>query len=56
MIIPIRPLVLKEMQQKLQEVRLKYKDIDSLGNQNIQLYKEKGWIDCVCNFLQDSYL
>jgi arylsulfatase A-like enzyme len=34
-----------EMKQKLEELRLKYKDSDSLSNQYIKLYKEKGWID-----------
>jgi hypothetical protein len=37
--------VVIEMKQKLQEVRLKYKDNDSLSNQYIKLYKEKGWIE-----------
>jgi len=37
--------VVSEMKQKLKEVRLKYKDSDSLSNQYIKLYKEKGWID-----------
>jgi len=37
--------VIREMKQKLKEVRLKYKDNDSLSNQYIQLYKEKGWIN-----------
>jgi arylsulfatase A-like enzyme len=37
--------VVIEMKQKLEEIRLKYKDSDSLSNQYIKLYKEKGWIE-----------
>ena len=37
--------VVSKMKQKLKEVRLKYKDSDSLSNQYINLYKEKGWIE-----------
>ncbi|MGB5610838.1 sulfatase/phosphatase domain-containing protein, partial [Eudoraea sp.] len=37
--------VVRKMKQKLKEVRLKYKDSDSLSNQYINLYKEKGWIE-----------
>ena len=37
--------VVQDMKQRLTEVRLKYKDSDSLSNQYIQIYKEKGWIE-----------
>lgn len=37
--------VVTEMTEKLKEVRLKYKDSDSLSNQYIQMYKDKGWIE-----------
>ena len=37
--------VIKIMRAKLAEVRKKYRDSDSLSNQFIELYKEKGWID-----------
>ena len=37
--------VVNEMKQKLKELRLKYKDNDSISNQYIKLYKEKGWIN-----------
>ena len=36
--------VIAEMKQKLQELRLFYKDSDALSEQYIELYKEKGWI------------
>ncbi|MEX0275611.1 MAG: sulfatase [Flavobacteriaceae bacterium] len=34
-----------KMKRKLQEIRVKYKDSDSLGNHYIDLYKDKGWIE-----------
>lgn len=34
-----------EMKEKLDALRLKYKDSDSLSNQYIQIYKDKGWIE-----------
>lgn len=33
-----------KLKEELQELRVKYKDSDSLSNQYIELYKEKGWI------------
>jgi len=35
----------KELKEKLTELRLKYKDSDSLNNKYIQIYKENGWIE-----------
>jgi len=35
----------KEMEQKLKDIRIKYKDSDSLSNQYLELYKENGWIE-----------
>ncbi len=37
--------IVEEMKLKLHETREKYKDSDSLSNQYIELYKEKGYID-----------
>ena len=37
--------VVSELKEKLIQVREKYKDSDSLGNQYIQLYKDKGLIE-----------
>jgi len=37
--------IVKKMKLKLNETREKYKDSDSLSNQYIELYKEKGYID-----------
>ena len=36
--------IVKEMKQKLQELRTKNKDSDELSQQYIQVYKDKGWI------------
>lgn len=35
----------QEMTEKLKAMRLKYKDSDSLSNQYIRMYKDKGWIE-----------
>ncbi len=37
--------VVKELKQKLEGLRLKYKDTDSLTNNYIQIYKDNGWIE-----------
>ena len=37
--------VVTELKQKLSDLRLKYKDSDSLGNKYIQIYKDNGWIE-----------
>lgn len=37
--------VVAELTEKLKKLRLKYKDSDSLSNQYIQSYKDKGWIE-----------
>ncbi|MRI02199.1 sulfatase-like hydrolase/transferase [Kriegella sp. EG-1] len=37
--------IVKSMKTKLEEVKEKYKDSDSLSNQYIELYKENGWIE-----------
>ena len=34
-----------EMKEKLNTIRIKYKDSDSLSNQYIQIYKDNGWIE-----------
>jgi arylsulfatase A-like enzyme len=34
-----------EMKKKLNLLRVKYKDSDSLSDQYIQIYKDNGWID-----------
>lgn len=36
---------LKGLKKKLQELRVKYLDSDSLSSQYIQIYKDKGWIE-----------
>ncbi|MCP4976298.1 MAG: DUF4976 domain-containing protein, partial [Maribacter sp.] len=36
--------IVKEVKQKMAEVRKKYKDSDELSTGYIELYKEKGWI------------
>jgi len=37
--------VVIELKQKLEALRLKYKDSDSLNNQYIQMYKDSSWIE-----------
>lgn len=42
---PAYAKVVTELTEKLKEVRLKYKDSDSLSQHYIQSYKDKGWIE-----------
>ncbi len=37
--------VVEELKRKLKEMRVKYKDSDTLSNQFIQIYRDNGWIE-----------
>lgn len=37
--------VVLDLEQKLKELKIKYKDSDDLSNQYIQIYKDNGWIE-----------
>jgi arylsulfatase A-like enzyme len=42
---PANAAIVKELKEKLEKLRVKYKDSEALSDQYIQIYKDNGWIE-----------